>query len=102
MARTQHRFTQITEGKQRQNYVFSIRQEKEIHPHEIRSFQRLTIYAWYLLPGPYYVRNYDIITHEWKTNLLVIKYEDGKIKEDYRPVNVPPTWLTKAIERIAA
>ena len=104
MARTTHRFTQITDDSpRRQNYLYSIRQKKEIIPHEQRTHRRLTVYAWYLLPGPYFIHNYNRITQEWTTRLLVIKDDiETGLQEDYRPVNVPPPWLTQEIERTAA
>lgn len=105
MARTTHRFTQLTEGTKRKNFLFSIKQEREILPHGKCTSYNLTIFLWHLLPGAYYVYNYAKQHKEWQLKLVVIKknYNPNKSEpyiEEYKPVNTPPEWLTKIIEKV--
>ena len=106
MARTTHRFTQLTEGKERKNFLFSLRQEKEILPHGKKSSHNITIFSWHLLPGAYYLYNYAKQYKEWQLSLVVIKKANGpsinssiSYTEEYKPVNSPPEWLTKQISK---
>ena len=110
MARTTHRFTQLTEGKERKNFLFSLRQKKEILPHGKKFSHNLTIFWWHLLPGAYYIYHYAKQYKEWQLSLVVIKKLNLKkdefkrngnhsYVEEYKPVNSPPEWLTEQIDK---
>ena len=99
MARTTHRFTQLTEGKERKNFLFSIRQEREILPHGKKSSHNITIFWWHLLPGAYYIYHYAQQYKEWQLSLVVIKKKPINYTEEYKPVNSPPEWLTEQIDK---
>lgn len=107
MARTTHRFTQLSEGTgERKNYLFSIRQEREILPHGVRTSNNLRLFSWHLLPGAYYIYFYAKQYKEWQLSLLVIRKNNADVPgaihafiEELKPVKSPPEWLTEMIEK---
>jgi len=106
MARTTHRFTQLTEGKEQKNHLFSVRKKQEIQPHQRRNSYNLTMFTWHLLPGAYYLYHYAKQYQKWQLSLVVIQKNYSGIPgtehsyiEKYKPVNSPPEWLTEIIDK---
>ena len=93
-----YRFSRYSENQR--VYLISIRQEKTIPPHgklfhfkHPRFDTEITESWWHLLPGAYFMFEYNKKAKHHEIHKLIIQKKKGKIHEKHELIERIPDWL---------